>query len=357
MFHSVGQENSSWSQSWLSVGGKQLDYFFRFLKKNGYKSVFAKDILTIADTPNKTVCLTFDDGYLDNYTILFPLLQRYNLRATIFVNSEFVDKGSNDLRPIKTYKEIINGETISLGFLNESEIKTLDSSKFVDVQSHTSTHDYMFKSNILVDVFNGQDKYHWLAWNIDKAIKPTWLRSANWKKIIPKGYPIFEYDRALAIRAYIPDERFIDSMINNKNKASTSELLNEFPGRFETDEEMILRYESDINLNSKYLENLLQKKITVLCWPGGGYNSKSLGLVKEAGISISTIGTKHNYENTYGSDHFRLRRFGLNSVQKFRSRYIHINFVRILTWRFRAKVKPGIFRYIFSLLDRITQHI
>ena len=36
-------------------------------------------------TTKKPVILTFDDGYDDNYTELFPLLQKYNAKATIFV--------------------------------------------------------------------------------------------------------------------------------------------------------------------------------------------------------------------------------------------------------------------------------
>jgi peptidoglycan/xylan/chitin deacetylase (PgdA/CDA1 family) len=37
--------------------------------------------------------LTFDDGYLDNYTAAFPLLQEYGFKATFFVVTDFVDLG------------------------------------------------------------------------------------------------------------------------------------------------------------------------------------------------------------------------------------------------------------------------
>jgi peptidoglycan/xylan/chitin deacetylase (PgdA/CDA1 family) len=42
--------------------------------------------------PPLSVVLTFDDGFLSNYTLAFPLLQKYGLPATIFVATEFVDE-------------------------------------------------------------------------------------------------------------------------------------------------------------------------------------------------------------------------------------------------------------------------
>jgi peptidoglycan/xylan/chitin deacetylase (PgdA/CDA1 family) len=41
--------------------------------------------------PRKAVCITFDDGYRNNYTEAFPVLQRYGLRATFYVVTEYMD--------------------------------------------------------------------------------------------------------------------------------------------------------------------------------------------------------------------------------------------------------------------------
>jgi peptidoglycan/xylan/chitin deacetylase (PgdA/CDA1 family) len=41
--------------------------------------------------PARAVCITFDDGYLDNFDVALPILQRHGLSATFFVASGYLD--------------------------------------------------------------------------------------------------------------------------------------------------------------------------------------------------------------------------------------------------------------------------
>ena len=64
----------------------------RYLAKH-YKVVSLSDLLTRLEdgSPERTLAITFDDGYLDNYENAFPVLQRYGLPATIFLTTGSVD--------------------------------------------------------------------------------------------------------------------------------------------------------------------------------------------------------------------------------------------------------------------------
>lgn len=43
--------------------------------------------------PARAACLTFDDGYADNYHVALPILQHYDLKATFFIATRFLDGG------------------------------------------------------------------------------------------------------------------------------------------------------------------------------------------------------------------------------------------------------------------------
>src|SRR4051812_22421462 len=62
---------------------KQLEY----LRDHQYQPITFRDLQTIPAnaTLHKKVILTFDDGYEDNYTVLFPLLKEFGFTAVIFL--------------------------------------------------------------------------------------------------------------------------------------------------------------------------------------------------------------------------------------------------------------------------------
>jgi peptidoglycan/xylan/chitin deacetylase (PgdA/CDA1 family) len=81
---------------------------------------------------NRIFVLTFDDGYLDFYTTVYPLLQRWRLPAMLFVTTGFVEEGVP--YPMLSYPQLAVKPVTweMLGEMVESGLVTLG--------AHTHTH-------------------------------------------------------------------------------------------------------------------------------------------------------------------------------------------------------------------------
>lgn len=96
MYHGVSEvpERSKKSRSTNPAYSLTVNQFreqMEYLSQNGYKTLHLDQLLNIkAQVPQKSLVITFDDGWADNYAHVFPLLKNYSLTATIFVISGFV---------------------------------------------------------------------------------------------------------------------------------------------------------------------------------------------------------------------------------------------------------------------------
>jgi peptidoglycan/xylan/chitin deacetylase (PgdA/CDA1 family) len=73
----------------LIVSPQSFERHMSFLKRHRYHVIPLADLAVLISegrrVPPKTVALTFDDGYKDNFTYVFPILKKYGFPATIFV--------------------------------------------------------------------------------------------------------------------------------------------------------------------------------------------------------------------------------------------------------------------------------
>ena len=134
------------------------------------------------------------------------VLKELAIKATFFVNPEFVDPRPN-LRP--TYEDVIAGrigesDLQVAGFLSWSEMRAMEASGLIDIQSHTMSHTWYFKNSTLVDFHNPSERrYPWLAWNHEPAMKP-YCMSSDQNSLVCWGTPIYEYEKSLICRRYFP---------------------------------------------------------------------------------------------------------------------------------------------------------
>lgn len=78
----------------ISSFEKQLSFFrknFNIISLEEYinsQTIYGKE----EKMPVKPMAITIDDGYLDNYTIAYPVLKKWKIPATVFIATDFVEK-------------------------------------------------------------------------------------------------------------------------------------------------------------------------------------------------------------------------------------------------------------------------
>ena len=118
----------------LCTRPRDLERVLRYLTARRYRFVSLQEAVDAVCfdrlVSGKPVCLTFDDGYRDFYTTAYPLLQKYNATATVFVVTGCIG-GTN--RWDDGYG------LLPAPILRREEIRDLDA-RGIEFGSHTVTH-------------------------------------------------------------------------------------------------------------------------------------------------------------------------------------------------------------------------
>lgn len=93
MYHKVTNSDKT---DFLTINLDDLEDQFRYIIQEAYTTITVAELYNYhyhrQPLPHKPLLITFDDGYVDNYHHLFPLLKKYSLKATVFLVAEFIGK-------------------------------------------------------------------------------------------------------------------------------------------------------------------------------------------------------------------------------------------------------------------------
>lgn len=107
----------------LAIDPEDFDWQMKYLVDHGYHAISPDELYAFLEgkgtLPDRPVLITFDDGYVDNYTNAYPILKKYNLKATIFIVTGFVSERK--------------------GYLTWDQLREMEQHG-ITAQSHTVTH-------------------------------------------------------------------------------------------------------------------------------------------------------------------------------------------------------------------------
>lgn len=128
MYHGLVKDKKY--QNKFFIDPKLFESDLKYLKDNGYTTIFVKDLIAYVDQgtplPKKPVLITFDDGFYNNYLYAYPLLREYDMKAVLSVLGNLSDKYSkiNDRHPYYAY-------------LTWKNIAELSASGYFEIQNHS----------------------------------------------------------------------------------------------------------------------------------------------------------------------------------------------------------------------------
>ncbi len=149
----------------LSVPANAFEEQMKHLSNAGYTTITLDDLVSAwkeeKNLPKKSIILTFDDGYDDFYTDAFPVLQKYNLKATAYIITDFIDKSR---------------------YLTSQQLKELDQSPLITIAAHTMHHPNLRNTTgtrLIEEVLGSK----------------TWLENFTGHPILHFAYPSGQYNK------------------------------------------------------------------------------------------------------------------------------------------------------------------
>ena len=249
--------------------------------------------------PESAVAITFDDGYANNLHNAKPLLERYNMAATVFVS------GGYPIQSREFWWDELDQLILQPGRLPEELVLTIKDKRHkwnLGAAIDYSEKDYEADHNAQIRSSQPSDRlvFYFSVWQKMQSLYEsqrlkTLDEIAKWADANPI---IRETHRLLE-----PEEVFNlekGGLINVGAHTVTHALLSAHPVSIQRNE---------INQNKTYLEEILGHSVLSFSYPFSSYTKETISLARDAGFTcacsvIEETVWKH-------SDCFQLPRFGV----------------------------------------------
>ena len=294
---------------------EELEPMFEFLRLNGYKTLslaeFEDIVLGKAANPGKCVYLTFDDGLRSIWETLFPLLEKYDFRATSFIIPGRINYRSQYLPNLKDVwenrakaEDLQNGEAGQEPLCTWEEIQVMSNSGLIDFDSHSLDHSLVFTDPDIVDFISpaALADYHAFEFpryrvSTDDVTEVTQL-GAPLYRTSPRMSGVPRYKDSETLRqactdfvagqggeSFFQQENWRDEL---RDFAAASGHYKPESAEFESDAQCAERVRFEIAEAKRLIEEHLEGKTSKhLCYPWGAGSDLSCRISKDLGYVMS----------------------------------------------------------------------
>ena len=271
MYHSIDSEKNK--------GGIFIDEFEEHIKWIKDKKTFKMEELKGLDytLPPNSILITFDDGYKNNYTLAFPILKKYNMKATIFLNTKFIEKDE--------------------AYLNWDEIREMYESGLIDFQLHTHSHQLTVKDIEVLAFYDNESSPYFKRESYSLFFDGNYDEKKDAKKL--NGLPVFKLRSKISIPGYKPKKNFVEKyrsiveLQENKSEKEKKKFLNrlfkekkdEFFDKI-SEEQFKETVKFEILENKKIISEKLGKVPDCLAYPWGHRYKGNREDIKKLGVDV-----------------------------------------------------------------------
>ncbi len=128
MYHGLMKKESK--QNEYMIDPDLFEQDVKYLSDNGYNTIFLSELANFFEKgtplPENPVIITFDDGYLNNYTYAYPILEKYKAKAVISPIGLSADDAENE-----EYRSPLWSQC------TWEQLKEMADSGLVEIQNHT----------------------------------------------------------------------------------------------------------------------------------------------------------------------------------------------------------------------------
>lgn len=322
-----------------AIPPKLFEEQMRYLASDGWTTLSPIELIEYlmgeSTPPKKSLLITFDDGYLDNWVFAYPILKKYRMKATIFLitaritdaqkarqNLEDVATGkimAEELPRILSFDEanrkaLLDDDAKSEGFLVWEEVQAMWESGLISFESHSHTHSSHYISDRMKGIVDSE--------------KPHWSLLQPLEGDVRLGVPVYEKASALVGRRYYDDKKLrnisadfivqrggaeyfyktghkqvkkiIEQVVKNYRKGQKS------IGYYESEDERRKRVYEELYLSRLTIEKKLGYESKAISWPWGHFDDFSIKIAEEVGYKIGF--SIRSGSVTRGMNPYKLRR-------------------------------------------------